>query len=297
MARILVGAKEAVIGLETGKAHSYLVFEDDAGARSVTSLTDVRSDVFPPSLRFDVEQIGTPYDQAEETDDPDRVERPLDLDGRDAGAVWSLVTQHAEEIRDEAPAYNPLTQNSNSFVASLLNVVGVDLERNLPGFDGENPTSDPEPGDYPGLRNLLDFDYELVGTDASDVIRGAGGDDRFRGEGGDDTLVGQGGRTRSRAAPDSTRSPGPPRTRASTPSSISPRPPTGCGWTRSPPGSAAARSSWSGSSGWCPRTTARTACSRWTRTVPGPAPAGGTWPCCGGNRGWTRRRSTAWATC
>ena len=55
MARILVGAKEAVIGLETGKAHSYLVFEDDAGARFVTSLTDVRSEVFPPSLRFDVE--------------------------------------------------------------------------------------------------------------------------------------------------------------------------------------------------------------------------------------------------
>ena len=63
MASILVGAKEAVIGLETGKAHSYLVFEDDAGARSITSLTEVRSEVFPPSLRFDVEQIGTPYDR------------------------------------------------------------------------------------------------------------------------------------------------------------------------------------------------------------------------------------------
>jgi hypothetical protein len=193
MARILVGAKEAVIGLETGKAHSYLVLEDDAGARSVTSLTDVRGEAFPPSLRFDVEQIGTPYDQAEETDDPNRVERPLDLGGRDAGAVWSLITQQAEAIRDEAPAYNPLTQNSNSFVASLLNVVGVDLERNLPGFDGRNPTDDPSPSDYPGLRNLLDFDYELVGTAAPDVIRGAGGDDRFSGEGGDDTLLGRRG--------------------------------------------------------------------------------------------------------
>src|SRR3712207_4746368 len=99
MASILVGAKEAVIGLETGKAHSYLVFEGDAGARFVTSLTEVRSEAFPPSLRFDVEQTGTLYDQAEETDDPNRVERPLDLGGRDAGAVWSLITQQAEAIR------------------------------------------------------------------------------------------------------------------------------------------------------------------------------------------------------
>jgi hypothetical protein len=162
MARILVSAKEAVIGLETGKAHSYLVFEDHAGARFVTSLTDVRSEAFPPSLRFDVEQIGTPYDQAEETDDPNRVERPLDLGERDAGAVWELITQHAGTIRDEAPVYNPLTQNSNSFVASLLNVVGIDLDRNLPGFDGRNPTSDPEPGRLsrpaqpPGLRLRAD---------------------------------------------------------------------------------------------------------------------------------------------
>ena len=40
MARILVSAKEAVIGLETGKAHSYLVFEDHAGARDLARKAD-----------------------------------------------------------------------------------------------------------------------------------------------------------------------------------------------------------------------------------------------------------------
>ena len=74
MSSIFVGAKEANLGFEdanlgfdTGKAHSYLVYKNDAGARFVTSLTDVQQDFFPPSLRFDVEQINTPYNQAEES--------------------------------------------------------------------------------------------------------------------------------------------------------------------------------------------------------------------------------------
>src|SRR5215213_879587 len=101
MSRILVGAKQANLGFETGRAHTYLVHENDAGERSVTSLTDVQGELFPPDLRFDVEQIDTLYDQAEEPNDPNRVERPLDLGGRDADAVWSLIGQHAQEIKDE----------------------------------------------------------------------------------------------------------------------------------------------------------------------------------------------------
>ena len=82
MSGIFVGAKEANLGFETGKAHSYLIYENDAGARFITSLTDVQHDLFPPRLRFDVEQTNTPYDQAEESREPNRVERPLDLGGR-----------------------------------------------------------------------------------------------------------------------------------------------------------------------------------------------------------------------
>jgi len=200
MSSIFVGAKEANLGFEdanldfeTGKAHSYLVYENDTGARLVTSLTDVQNDFFPPSLSFDVEQINTLYEQAEEPHDPNRVERPLDLGGRNADAVWTLITEHAEAIKDEKLDYNPLTQNSNSFVASLLNVVGLDFDHNLPGFDGEHPSSNPHPSDYPGLHDLLDFDYQLVGTASHDIIRGAGGDDRLWGNGADDMLVGNKG--------------------------------------------------------------------------------------------------------
>lgn len=194
MSKIFLVAKEAhFLGTGTGKAHCYLVYENDAGARFVTSLTDVKEEFSPPRLLFNVTQINIPYDQAQETDDLNRVERQLDFGGRDVDAVWSLINQHAAEIKAEAPVYHPLTQNSTSFIASLLNVVGIDFAANLPGFNGNHPTNNPQPGDYPGLRNLLDFDYRLVGTPAADVIRGAGGNDLLLGAGGNDTLVGNQG--------------------------------------------------------------------------------------------------------
>lgn len=193
MSKIFVGAKEANLGFETGKAHPYLVYENDAGARFVTSLTDAKEDLFPPSLRFNVEQINTPYDQAREPRDPNRVERELDLGGRNADAVWNVITQHAEEIKAEKPTYHPLEQNSISFIASLLNVVGIDFASNLPGFNGNHPTPNPQLSDYPGIHNVLDFNYTLIGTPSHDIIRGAAGNDRFWGEAGDDTLIGKEG--------------------------------------------------------------------------------------------------------
>jgi RTX calcium-binding nonapeptide repeat (4 copies) len=192
MSKIFLVAKEAhTLGFETGKSHCYLVYEMDTGERFVTSLSDVT--VSPGGLRFNVTQISIPYDQAQETSDLNRVERQLDFGGRDVDAVWSLITQHALEIKAEKPLYYPLTQNSTSFIASLLNVVGLDFANNLPGFNGNHPTNNPQPSDYPGLNNLLDFDYRLTGTPTDDVIRGAGGSDILRGEGGADTLVGKQG--------------------------------------------------------------------------------------------------------
>lgn len=195
MSTISLVAKEAhFLGYGTGKSHCYLVYENDAGQRFVTSLTDVSEEFFPFfRLRFNVEQINTPYAQAQEIHDLNRAERQLDLSGRDVDAVWSLINQHAQEIKVEKPTYDPLTQNSTSFIASLLNVVGLDLVDNLPGFNGNHPTDSPQPEDYPGLYNLLDFDYRLAGTASDDVIRGAAGNDIFWGGGGDDTLTGKQG--------------------------------------------------------------------------------------------------------
>jgi RTX calcium-binding nonapeptide repeat (4 copies) len=195
MSKIFLGAKEAhFLGYGTGKPHCYLVYENDAGQRFVTSLTDVTEEFFPFfRLRFNVDQINTPYAQAQEIHDLNRVERQLDFGGRDVDAIWSLINEHAQEIKVEKPEYNPLTQNSTSFIASLLNVVGLDLVGNLPGFNGNHPTDNPQPEDYPGYKNLLDFDYRLAGTASNDIIRGAAGNDIFWGGAGDDVLTGNKG--------------------------------------------------------------------------------------------------------
>jgi hypothetical protein len=195
MSKIFLVAKGAhTLGFETGKSHCYLVYERDTGERFVTSLSDVSVDPFPIlRLRFNVTQIGIPYDQAQETSDLNRAERLLDFGGRDVDAVWSLITQHALEIKAQAPDYLVLTQNSTSFIASLLNVVGLDFVNNLPPFNGNHPSNNPQPSDYPGYANLLDFDYRLTGTSTDDVIRGAGGSDTLRGGLGAHALTGNQG--------------------------------------------------------------------------------------------------------
>ena len=194
MSRIFVGAKQADFGFETGKAHSYLVYESNSGTKFVTSLTDVDIVIFPPSIRFDVKQINTPYAHSDEAGANLRVETRLDLNGRNADDIWTIITRHAMEIKDEAPNYDPLTQNSNSFISSLLNVVGIDFARNLPHFDGEHATAgDPPRSAYPGIGNLLDFDYDLAGTGHGDILRGAAGNDHLRGGGGNDAVFGRAG--------------------------------------------------------------------------------------------------------
>ena len=79
----------------------------------------------------------------------------------------------------------PEAQNSNSVIASVLNAVGIDLAETLP----YNTTAD----DVRGYDNLLDFDTTLTGTDASDIIRGAGGDDELHGGAGIDAIFGNAG--------------------------------------------------------------------------------------------------------
>ncbi len=201
MSMIFVGAKNASLGpvpvvggeVPTDFAHSYLVYENDTGQRFVTSLTGTDDEsIKHPFGRFDVTQIDTPYNQAEETSAAVRVEVPLDLGGRNADDVWSIITQQAEAIKHEAPVYDPLEQNSNSFVASLLNVVGIDYKDVLPPFDGTHQTSG-EHGParaYPGIANDLDFNYVLDGTGDADHLRGAGGADTLSGEGGNDLVEG-----------------------------------------------------------------------------------------------------------
>jgi hypothetical protein len=212
MSMIFVGAKNASLGpvpvvggeVPTDFAHSYLVYENDAGQRFVTSMTATDDQSMShPFGRFDVTQIDTPYAHAEETSAAVRVETPLDLGGRNADDVWSIITQQAEAIKHEAPVYDPLQQNSNSFVASLLNPVGIDYTDVLPPFDGEHATAGTHgpARAYPGIANDLDFDYVLQGTGHADLLHGAGGADRLSGLGGNDVIAGGSGNDRLGGGP------------------------------------------------------------------------------------------------
>jgi hypothetical protein len=171
--------------LTTGFGHLYLVFNDGAGAETVVRGGPEGS---IPGFFGDIEtEAGTPIllsDDARGGDTPaERAARPLDLGGRSAGDVWNIMLQQAQNIEDEGLPYLVFDQNSNSTVASVLNVVGLDPLSNMPTTTLDLAAND----------NLLEFDYSLDGTAAADILRGVGGNDSLAGAGGDDSLVGGAG--------------------------------------------------------------------------------------------------------
>ncbi len=93
------------------------------------------------------------------------------------------MRQHANDIEAANLNYNPFAQNSNSTVASVLNVIGIDLPASLPRATGVLFS-------YPARDNLLEFGYSLNGTAANDILRDSGGlgNDTFKGFGGDDAF-------------------------------------------------------------------------------------------------------------
>lgn len=95
---------------------------------------------------------------------PNTVE--LDLGGRDAEDVWTVLTAHVLNIERADPDdvdYEALLQNSNSAAASLLALVGIDYadyEASLQVFGQGLVSAD----------NYLDFDFSIDGTDGDDII-------------------------------------------------------------------------------------------------------------------------------
>ena len=194
MSRILLGGKPVDRAPNFG--HAYLVYEVEPDVRFVTSLSSSSIGLF--QLTFDVNQINTLYGKATETDSRGfrGLEKEIDLGGRSADDVWNIIVQAATSIalQEDDIEYRPLpvvldAQNSNTFVASLLDVVGLD-------FDDSIPLVRPP---FPGKDALLNVDYNIIGGPGNDIIGGPGGDidlgpiaDRFD-FGGEDFFVGMGG--------------------------------------------------------------------------------------------------------
>ena len=185
MASISIEGREVVV--EEG--HLYLVFKADTGEERIIGGRS-EGGFLPPFGNIEV-QFGNLIDGSQEervdgdgnpVTPAERGNRVLDLGGRDANKVWEIMIRQASAIDNSNLQYAPLGQNSNSTIASILNVVGIDVNDVLPVVENIR--------NFSATGNLLNFDYNLEGTDVGDVIHGAGGDDTFVGGAGDDQIFG-----------------------------------------------------------------------------------------------------------
>ncbi len=112
----------------------------------------------------------------------------IDLGDRLADDVWSLITTIRDQFAANGDFIYGLNQNSNSFAATVLYMVGVDVA----GYLSSLYTA--FMGDFPGAQNNVilgdDLSFSLAGTGGADVIRTGGGADKLLGLDGKDTLTG-----------------------------------------------------------------------------------------------------------
>ena len=130
------------------------------------------------------------------TDDQNRTHGQIELDlgGRDAGDVWSVLAQPAEQVDNRGARRMGLglipprfTQNSNNVVWTLLHAVDVTVAAPSSGSIS-----------YPGygVSGLLDLAYALDGTAYIDHLLGGERGDSLRGFAGNDVLDGGAGSDR-----------------------------------------------------------------------------------------------------
>jgi Ca2+-binding RTX toxin-like protein len=144
--------------------------------------------------------------------DPNHYEQTaIDLGDRSAADTWHLLLnahrQYSNQFGDSI-RYLGVTQNSNSYVATLMSIIGVDVGAylgliSLPGIPVEpDPFSGIEPyiapfGGYPGSgMNVLERygpDFTLNGRASNDIIRTGSGNDSISGNGGNDEIDGGSG--------------------------------------------------------------------------------------------------------
>lgn len=168
--------------------HMVLVFTDDEGNEFHIN-AGPENESFPFG-GLDLRDIGAPLTNRFNPVDGSKVTaawrgaNTVDFGGRDAADVWQILLQHARNIDNADFVYKALTQNSNTVVGALLDVVGIDIRDFLPDPKGIMLAG------FLGKKTELGFDFSLTGTAADDILRGRSGRQTFTGEDGDDQLFG-----------------------------------------------------------------------------------------------------------
>lgn len=186
-AEIRIEGQPVFVFGDTGRDHLYLVLVDEDGSETV--LRGYPSGAFGTGTVI-FEHSVPMADSLDYRPLEDRAltgSRVLDLDGRAPDDVWAVMAEHARWLEDASIGYTPFLSNSNSAIASLMHVVGLDIESTLPDQPGRTDS-------YIGTGSILDsVGFRLTGTDAADLLFGGRMGDSHAAGAGDDTIGGQGG--------------------------------------------------------------------------------------------------------
>lgn len=187
MAFLEIAGRRVDPDLVVRAGHLALFYTDDAGQAFVLSAS-TDDGIFSGDLVVETFD-GNPWvpraissESAFDDDDYDTV--LLDLGVRDATDVAGVMAQYAMAMNGQDLDYLVLEQNSNSVIASLLDLVGLDVDDVLP---------DPPGVGWPGFvarDTIIEFDYTIQGSASGDLLRGRDDDQTFFGNDGDDTLIG-----------------------------------------------------------------------------------------------------------
>lgn len=197
MSRILIEATPFEIAdRDTDFRHLYLVFQDDQGVETVITAAPDEDGPFDfGNIEVNAGGLLEDSDVARGNGTPGSRGSSVILesegdaaDGRDPADVWAIMLQQARNIDDESLDYQPLGDNSNTVIKSVLGAVGIDIRDNLPdGVDRDEAV---------GVGNDLDFGTTLVGTPGDDVIVGGDEADVLSGRAGEDLMSGGHGEDR-----------------------------------------------------------------------------------------------------
>ena len=175
--------------------HLYLVYTNDNGEEFVLRggpsnteppwgavfVAPVTSIELSPDSRIDNGFAVTPADRGNIT---------LPLGNRSAEDIWNLLLQYGDHINNQQIPYDATGPNSNTVIANLLYLIGIDVNEFLPDqlvqFAGLDLA-------YIGAGLEFSFNYTVDGTNHDDYIRGNGGNQTFNGGEGNDTLIGGSG--------------------------------------------------------------------------------------------------------
>jgi RTX calcium-binding nonapeptide repeat (4 copies) len=116
----------------------------------------------------------------------------LNLDGRNPDDVWNVIKQAAADISSYFTPY-AVFSNSNSYIKTLMNFLGIDLGPLLAEVMPPAVTSFPGAETDVALRFDDPITYKISGTFRYDFLNGGNGDDVFIGNSGNDRLFGGSG--------------------------------------------------------------------------------------------------------